>query len=636
MLFSRVIPVLVAGIAFAASATDAAVSGIALADFVAKARPDTALGDAAAGRAAAGRMPALPDQAALLVRTGAEYAWPGVELRFPDGPRDLSGAGMLRVIVSNACEKAYMVHAMLRTGADQGRSPSGCATLRPGAVREIAIPLRNIPWVLSAPLDLPGMRQKPGTADSTTYDLSACSGIDVYRVQTSRKEAVSFAVLSVSFGENPVAPAVLDAATFFPFVDRFGQFRHADWPLKIHSDEELAAAAACEEAWLAAHAGSPIPDADRYGGWAGGPQLEATGYFRTEKLGGTWWLVDPEGHLFFSHGIACVYADTPTPVTGREHFFEWLPERGDPLFCGWVARADGRLNIDFAQINQKRKWGADWKPRFADLAARRCLAWGVNTMGNWTTDYAWAPRRVPYTVWIHSRSFPHKLPIARKGFGDRLPDVFHPDYPAFIRARAADMAAKVADDPMCLGVFVDNELAWDTAEDPAAYAETYFGIVEAAVREAFPHHLYLGCRFAWGGEDVWRVAARHCDVVSVNFYERAPARDLPPGAEDKPLLIGEYHFGSLDSGMFGGGLVTVFDQKERGDAYRSFVRDCLDHPRFVGCHWFQWQDQALTGRPDGEDYACGFVTACDVPYPELVRAARDIAVEMYPRRFHRE
>lgn len=198
------------------------------------------------------------------------------------------------------------------------------------------------------------------------------------------------------------------------------------------------------------------------------------------------------------------------------------------------------------------------------------------------------------------------------------------------------MAAKVADDPMCLGVFVDNELAWETAEDPAAYAEKYFGIVEAAVREAFPHHLYLGCRFAWGGEDVWRVAARHCDVVSVNFYERSPARDLPPGAEDKPLLIGEYHFGSLDSGMFGGGLVTVFDQKERGDAYRSFVRDCLDHPRFVGCHWFQWQDQALTGRPDGEDYACGFVTACDVPYPELVRAARDIAVEMYPRRFHRE
>ena len=75
MRFSRVIPVLVAGIASAASATDAAVSGIALADFVAKARPDTALGDAASGRAAAGRMPALSDQAALLVRTGAEYAW---------------------------------------------------------------------------------------------------------------------------------------------------------------------------------------------------------------------------------------------------------------------------------------------------------------------------------------------------------------------------------------------------------------------------------------------------------------------------------------------------------------------------------------------------------------------------------
>ena len=611
------IPLSVAALAMPMA--DAAASGISLDDFAANARRDTE----------AERQDAAP----LFVRMGGSYEWPGVELRFPDGPRDLSGAGMLRVVVSNTCGKAHMVNAALRTGADQGRSPSGSVTLRPGAVREIAIPLQNIPWVLSAPLDLPGMRQKPGTADSSTYDLSACAGIDIYRVQLSHREPVSFAVLSVAFGENPVAPVVLDAETFFPFVDRFGQLSHVDWPLKIHSEEELAASAAREEEWLAAHPESPIPGADRFGGWADGPQFEATGRFRTEKIGGTWWLVDPEGRLFFSHGIDCVYADTPTPVTGREHFFEWLPQRGEPFFRGWVARADGRLNIDFAQINQVRKWGRDWHGPFADLAARRCRAWGINTMGNWNTDYARAPRRIPYTMQIDSRAFPHKLPAARKAFGDRLPDVFHPDYPAYLREKAAAAAAWVAGDQMCLGVFVDNELAWDAAEDPEACAEKYFSLVEEAVREAFPGYLYLGCRFAWGGEEVWRAAARHCDVVSVNFYERSPARDLPPGAEDKPLLIGEFHFGSLDSGMFGGGLVTVWDQKERGDCYRAFVRDCLDHPRFVGCHWFQWQDQALTGRPDGEDYACGFVTGCDVPYPEMVRAARDIASEMYPRRF---
>ena len=55
--------------------------------------------------------------------------------------------------------------------------------------------------------------------------------------------------------------------------------------------------------------------------------------------------------------------------------------------------------------------------------------------------------------------------------------------------------------------------------------------------------------------------------------------------------------------------------------------------QIVGTHWFQWQDQALTGRFDGENYQIGFVTATDTPYPELVAAARDIGATMYRRRF---
>ena len=62
------------------------------------------------------------------------------------------------------------------------------------------------------------------------------------------------------------------------------------------------------------------------------------------------------------------------------------------------------------------------------------------------------------------------------------------------------------------------------------------------------------------------------------------------------------------------------------------VNACLDHPRFVGAHWFQWLDQPLTGRSDGENYQIGFVTVTDTPYPELVEAARDVAGAMYRRR----
>ena len=73
----------------------------------------------------------------------------------------------------------------------------------------------------------------------------------------------------------------------------------------------------------------------------------------------------------------------------------------------------------------------------------------------------------------------------------------------------------------------------------------------------------------------------------------------------------------------------------RAAHYRAYVESALDHPRFIGTHWFQWQDQPLTGRGDGENYQIGFVTVADTPYPELVRAARAVAGEMYPRRFDR-
>ena len=63
---------------------------------------------------------------------------------------------------------------------------------------------------------------------------------------------------------------------------------------------------------LAAHAASPISDADPYGGWAGGPQLAASGFFRSEKVDGKWWSVDPKGHLFWSPGVCRVYPGLPT------------------------------------------------------------------------------------------------------------------------------------------------------------------------------------------------------------------------------------------------------------------------------------------------------------------------------------
>jgi hypothetical protein len=119
-------------------------------------------------------------------------------------------------------------------------------------------------------------------------------------------------------------------------------------------------------------------------------------------------------------------------------------------------------------------------------------------------------------------------------------------------------------------------------------------------------------------------------VVSYNLYQRSVADFVFNGGADVPLIIGEFHFGALDRGLFHTGLVPVGNQAERAQAYADYVRGALRHPRIVGCHWFQYQDEPTTGRVyDEENYQIGFVSIADVPYAETVAASRQVGDTMY-------
>jgi hypothetical protein len=98
------------------------------------------------------------------------------------------------------------------------------------------------------------------------------------------------------------------------------------------------------------------------------------------------------------------------------------------------------------------------------------------------------------------------------------------------------------------------------------------------------------------------------------------------------LLIGEFHFGALDRGLFHTGLVPTENQKARAESYKEYVLGALHHPQFVGCHWFEYRDEPVTGRAlDAENYQIGFVDVADTPYRELVDAARSVGYHLYDR-----
>ena len=458
-----------------------------------------------------------------------------------------------------------------------------------------------------------GMRGVPGghMAHWEAFDSSAVKTVtlrDLDGVSTGQTIAVEAIRAQGRYGVLPGEKEV----PYFPFVDRFGQFKHEAWPHKVKSVADLKALADQEAADLARH---PRPVSwNKYGGWAKGPKLKATGHFRVAKDKGKWWFVDPEGYLFWSHGIDCVRFSAVTALGGRRDYFEMLPE-------GF----HNQKGIDFAQANQHAKYGEDWAETVIDLAHRRLRSWGMNTVGNWSDPQGYLKGKTAYVVAIHYSWSKEAVQAQIKN-----PEKLRPA----LRKRLEQERGKTSEDPWCIGYFVDNEIRWQRGMN----AEVYYKVVREEVKRMAPHKLYLGSRLH--GHDaphgsrphLVAAAAKYCDVISINRYRFSPSDLCMLEGVDKPLIIGEFHFGALDRGMLHPGLRGMSNQQQRAYAYEHYLTQALKHPHVIGTHWFQYREQNVTGRSDGENYQIGFVDICDTPYREIVNAARRVGHRLYELR----
>jgi len=508
----------------------------------------------------------------------------------------------------------------------------------------------------------------------------------------------------------------LQRAAYSGIVDRYGQASRARWPEKIDSDAALRAAhahaherAALEQA-KAASAGQ-----DEYGGRPDVPSLAKTGWFHTQKQGGRWHLVTPDGHAFFSLGVNAVITDGGRSyVEGREFMFTDLP----PASGEWAAfygSGDNRNKdqgasqgigynhgrwFDFYAANLYRVDGEGWLDAWRMRTLDRLQAWGFNTIGNWSDDALGRAHRLPYTRSINIAGDYANVASGYDYWG-RMPDPFDPRFVQATEAAVAKASAGVRDDPWLLGYFADNELAWagsgpqgrwglalgtlaGDAKSPAKqafiatlrqqyvapetlaaawgialgswdalnvagfaapapneahpaiaadyrtwlrhYADTYFRTVAEAIRRHDPHHLFLGGRFAVNTPEAVAACAQYCDVVIFNVYADLPQHGFDATAMhqlDKPVLIGEFAFGSTDRGPFGAGPVAVWNERQRGDAYAKFIAAAASDPNIVGAHWFDYADQPVTGRLlDGENSHFGLVGITDIPFGGFVEAVR--------------
>lgn len=306
-------------------------------------------------------------------------------------------------------------------------------------------------------------------------------------------------------------------------VDEFGQNAKVDYPIKVHSLEELKQAADEELAALAMF--GLMPDRSRFGGWKDGPKLKATGYFRVEKVDGKWWMVDPEGHLFFSNGLANVRMANLTTFTGtdfkdpsvrqvdpsevtpedsigivrvsdearetryvsselRHKMFTWLPDYSDPLADHYSFRRsaimgplDGGETFSFYRANVERRYGEtepeSYIRKWEEVTLARMNDWGFTSFGNWVDPAFYPNEKVPYFAngWIigdfRTLSSPFDVWAS-------MPDPFDPEFVRRAEITIAVIADEIQGSPWCVGVFIDNEKSWGYREGTV---EQRYGII---------------------------------------------------------------------------------------------------------------------------------------------------------------
>jgi len=641
----------------------------------------------------------LSQAGTLRIETVTKQNWPGITLKAPKGKWDLSKYEFIKIDIKNIDTKPVTVFCRVdNPGADGSNNcVTDSITVKPNTKETLMVRLYPTKYQLSEPVELIGMRRAP--AQQSKLDASNVTQFLVFVSRPKTKHV--FEIDNVCAGGRV---EIMETKTFFPFIDEFGQFIHKDWPGKIHSQEELIAHGKTEEKDIAANPGPA--DRNKYGGWTAEPKLKATGFFRIQKYKGKWWLVDPLGRLFWSHGIDCVRSTNATPITDREHYYRNLP-KANSLFSTFYGRGSWAPHgyykdhspyrtYDFSQANFLRKYGPDWQQKFAEITHRRLKSWGINTIANWSDSRIYLMRKTPYVATI---SYSSRNIEGSQGYWGKFYDVFDQSFRDALRRRLEREKDASAGDPWCVGYFVHNELSWgdDTSlavaalisppdqpakkvfiedlkakyqstdkmnqawgtnyktwdallqsteapdkkkahDDLTAFytktAETYFKTIREEVKKVSPNQLYMGCRFAWVNDLAARAAIKFCDIVSYNRYSYSVENHRLPDDIDMPVIIGEFHFGALDRGMFHTGLRKTANQQDRADKYKSYVQGALRNPYIVGTHWFQYKDQATTGRGDGENYQIGFIDICDKPYPETIKACREVGQIMYEYRLN--
>jgi len=409
---------------------------------------------------------------------------------------------------------------------------------------------------------------------------------------------------------------------------------------------------------------SKDPALSTYGGYKVN-QVTATGYYRVEKKGDRWWIVDPEGYPFINRGVAVFVAGTSTnqkaALTNKYGSSQnWVNSESDLLRYNGFNGAGAWSDIDLIRNSTK--------PLAYTVIVSPMGAYNTQNLKKYGGTYPIAPGTTQ--GW--------------QGYRYDLAMVFDPEFDTYIQS-SISLISKYTMDKNLLGYFTDNELPWvndaldihikylgttepgyiaakawldarkgknATATDINAadrlaflgfYFETYVQKVAAAVRKYDPNHMYLGCKFNQESEElsnseIFRVAGKYMDIISIDHYRKwEPDITIMSNWANwsgKPFMIVEFYTKGEDSRLpnnTGAGW-NVPTQLDRGYFYQNFAIELLRSKSCVGWHWFTYQDNDplnLNTDSSNRDSNKGIVNSDFAPYTPLMDNIKKLNEHVY-------
>ncbi len=411
---------------------------------------------------------------------------------------------------------------------------------------------------------------------------------------------------------------------------------------------------------LASACGLPIQQREeRRSGW------------QTVCKDGVHWLVTPQGTRFYSKGVNFVDGGIETPASLEmkayywKNFFpvleEWHQAVGTQLAAwgfntrgGW---SDPSPKIGLAltvELDLGRRAGVHWFDPFDPAMDTTVDAWARTLtrpylddplLIGYFTDNEVGWWNSPLFVWFLNKGWENHtkrllwqlLYDEYEGTWDRLLADWVPDANTCSFEDLKKSGAVLRLRPLGRGIRLVDRFLY-------LCAHRYYSLMHRALRAAHPNALILGDRLPlYYHQDAVRAVGDFVDVLSTNYNVDTPDGWIAPYyfeglhiLTNKPVLVTEYFFAAMEnrSGNMNltqgkrhakpGHLMTVATQKERAQGVAQALKNFARFPNIVGVHWFQYCDEPLGGREDGEDYNFGLVDTANRPYEEVTEVFEEM------------